>query len=324
VSKRRPSIVTQLQRSLPVGARVLVAVSGGRDSAVLLDALHRVRRLLQLHLEVCHIDHRLRAGSAKDALFVQRQSLKYGIVCHVVRLGPRPPGSNMEAWARAERYATFARLIEKQRLTFVVTAHNANDVAETLLIRLLANKEANSIDKLDPSRGCLRPLLGVTRAQIDQYAQEHEVEFIDDPSNTDTRLVRNRIRHKLLPMLQHEFDPAIVWSLAQRATSLDADCDALQSLADSEVRALGELQLQNRAWLKRVCARLSGLPGALQWRVVERIFEPLVGFALGERRSVAALVLFSGECPQVQLTHGVLVRRGSSGLEVVHTVPPAA
>jgi tRNA(Ile)-lysidine synthase len=301
---------------------VLVAVSGGRDSAVLLDALSRVKRLLQLHLEVCHVDHRLRADSEVDATFVQKRCDEYGVVCHVVRLGPRPPRSNMEGWARSERYKAFARIMKKQRLAHVVTAHNANDVAETLLIRLFANKEPNSIDRADSTRGCLRPLLGVTRGQIDEYVEKYQISYIDDPTNQDTRLVRNRIRHRLLPMLSAEFDPSIIWSLAQRAGSLDADCEALQTLAEAEVRALGSFRMQHRGWLTRASRRIAELPYALQWRVIERIFEPLVGFALGERRSVAAVGLFSGESPQVQLTRGVVVRRCVDGLEVVNSQPP--
>jgi tRNA(Ile)-lysidine synthase len=322
VSRRRPSIVTHLQHSIPTGARLLVAVSGGRDSAVLLHALARVQRLLKLHLEVCHVDHKLRDSSSADAEFVQRICQRYEVDCHVVQLSARPARANMEAWARNERYASFSRIMKKRRLSCVVTAHNANDVAETLLIRLFANKELNSIDRVDSSRGCLRPLLGVSRAQIDEYATKHAIEYVDDPSNEDTRIVRNRIRHKVLPLLVAEFDSSIVWSLAERAGSLDADCEALQWTADQVVDELGALRFQSRSWLARASKRLVGLPSALQWRVIERIFQPVVGFALGERRSIAALALFLEKSPRVQLTRGVVISRGAAGLELLNSVPP--
>jgi tRNA(Ile)-lysidine synthase len=307
VARRRPSIITQIKQTIPAKARVLVAVSGGRDSCVLLHALTRVRRLLKLHIEVCHIDHRLRPESGKDADFVAALSEQLGVTYHVVPLGPKPARANMEAWARAERYRAFERVMSESKLDLLATAHNANDVAETLLMRLMANKELNSIERFDPRRRCVRPLLGVTRPQIDDYVASSKVQFVEDPSNSDTVLVRNRIRHKLLPILTSEFDPSMVWILSERASSIDRDCEALQHLAAQEAAALGALELKNRSWLERAALRLKSLPEALAWRVAERLIEPWFGYPIGERRSGALLGVLRGDCTRVQLERGIVL-----------------
>lgn len=316
MARRRPNIITQVKQSIPEKARVLVAVSGGRDSCVLLHALARVQRLLRLHLEVCHIDHRLRPESASDADFVANLCGQLGVACHVVGLGPKPARANMEAWARAQRYQAFERLMAERRLDVLVTAHNANDVAETLLMRLMANKELNSIERFDPRRRCVRPLLGVTREQIDEYVARNNVPFVEDPTNADTAMVRNRIRHKVIPLLTRDFDPSMVWILSERAASIDSDCEALQQLAAQEAAALGELELKSRTWLAAAVLRLKELPEALAWRVAERLIEPWFGYPIGERRSRGVLAVLRGDVARVQLDRGVVLEVIAGSLRV--------
>ncbi len=314
MARRRPSILTQVKEAVPEHSRVLVAVSGGRDSCVLLHALTRVKRLLKLYIEVCHIDHGLRPESGQDADFVCSLAAQMGVPCHVVVLGRKPARANMEAWARSERYRVFGRVMSECDLSVLATAHNANDVAETLLMRLMANKELNSIERFDPRRRLVRPLLGVTRAQIDEYVDRSGVQFVEDPSNADVALVRNRIRHKLVPLLTNEFDPSMVWILSERAASLDRDCEALQHLATQEATELGALELKNRDWLARAQLRLQALPEGLAWRVAERLIEPWFGYPIGERRSVVLLGLLRGESVRVQLERGVVLEVAAGSL----------
>jgi tRNA(Ile)-lysidine synthase len=321
VARRRATIITRVKQTLPAGSKVLVAVSGGRDSVVLLHALCRVRRLLGLHLEVGHVDHRLRSDSHADAAFVRTLCEELGVVCHVAVLGKKPSRYNMEAWARTERYRALQQMMTDRGLGVLVTAHNANDVAETLLIRLVANKELNSIDAHDERRACVRPLLGISREQIDEYVRAEGISFVEDPSNSNTDLVRNRVRHTLLPLIVEHFDPSAVWSLADRAASLDRDCEALQQLAADEVKKVGPLALNSPRWLTRAQATLQELPYALAWRVAERLLEPLIGYLLGERRSAALLGVLVGEVGSMQLERGVILERGAGGLRWAGDAP---
>ena len=317
MARRRRSIETALKQEIPRESGVLIALSGGRDSMVLLDAVLRVQGLLKLKVEALHVDHGLRASSADDARFVQDQCLDRGVPCLVERLGPKPSRANMEAWGRQQRYRHLRETLTARALDWSLTAHTANDVAETLVIKLLANKELTTIERRDDRRRCLRPLLDISREQINEYAERFSVPFIDDPSNADTTLVRNRVRHSLLPVLEREFDPSAAWILAERARSIGADCDALASMADREAEALGALVEADPAWLTRCAERLRKLPEALGWRIAQKLVQPLVGFEVGEKGALEALKLLRGEVETLQLKQGIEVLRDRFGVRVL-------
>lgn len=305
MARRRPSILTALRSHIPCDSKVLVAVSGGCDSIVLLDAVLRVRRMLGITVEVCHVDHALRRSSVDDAAFVSAACDGYGVPCHVVRLGSKPAGENMEAWARNERYRVLSDIRTGQGCDWVLTAHTASDVAETFLMRVVARKELGTIAEVDQRRRCLRPLLEASREEIYEYAARYGVRWVEDPSNEDTRIVRNRIRHTLIPLLRREFDPSITWIVAEQAASVAEDVAALRWMAEQVVTELGPLQEGSAEWTKRAEAVLAGLPGGLQWRVVELLMVPHVGYRVGERRAQAALRVVLGDERSLQLTKGV-------------------
>lgn len=314
MSRRRTSIITALKSRVPLGAKLLVAVSGGRDSVVLLHGLLQVRRLLKLVVEVCHIDHGFRATSGDDAVFVESVCRESVVPCHVVRLPPKPEGENLEAWARRCRYREFSRILDERGLDLVVTAHNANDVAETLLMRLIANKGLNSIEEADSDRRCLRPLLGISRDQIDAYVGEHRLSYVEDPSNAELSFVRNRIRHRLLPLLVAEFDPSAVWTLAEQAQALAEDCDALECVARKAVARTGPVVQGSSDWVVRCRAELEGAPPGLQWRVVQLLFSPLVGFPIGRSKARVIQGVLEGRQPSVQLDAHTELTCGASGV----------
>jgi|LakMenEpi03Aug12_release.lakeMendotaPanAssembly.Ray.scaffolds.fasta_scaffold03917_22 tRNA(Ile)-lysidine synthase len=317
MARRRRSIETALKQDIPTGSGVLVALSGGRDSMVLMDALLRARGLLKVRVEALHVDHGLRPSSVNDARFVEQHCRERGVPCLIERLGPKPSSANLEAWARQQRYRLLREALVARGLDWAVTAHNANDVAETLVIKLLANKELTTIERRDERRRCLRPLLDISREQIDEYAARLAVPYIDDPSNADVGLVRNRVRHSLMPVLKREFDPSAVWILAERARAIAADCNALEALAAIEEQSLGSLTEADPAWLARCAERLGCLPDALAWRVAQRLVLPLVGYEVGEKGSLEALKLLRGELDSLQLKQGIEVLRDRFGLRVL-------
>ena len=310
MARRRQSILTTLKHRIPKGERILVALSGGKDSSALLHGLLKVRRLLDLHIEACHVDHGLRKESGEDAAFVANECEKLGVICHVAKLGKRPAQSNMEAWARQERYRVFREVMERESLTLLVTAHNANDVAETLLMRLFANKELTTIEESDQRRRCLRPFLGVSREQIEEFVAEHRIPFVEDPSNRDTTMVRNRIRRRVLPLLEKEFDPSMVWILAERAQTLASDCEALHYVADGSADRIGAVAFNNKVWLERCRKELSTLPYAIKWRVVQLLFTPIFGHTLGEARARALLGVLEGVSTALDLGGGAVLETG--------------
>jgi tRNA(Ile)-lysidine synthase len=284
---------------------------------VLLHALLEVRRLLGIHVEVCHVNHRLRQSSDADADFVAKWCRAQQLECHVICLESRPKGENLEAWARAQRYAAFRQVMSDRALDVLCTAHTANDVAETLLMRLLANKELTSIEEYDPRRRCIRPLTDNTREQINEYVSRYRLPFVEDPTNEDVSFVRNRVRHEVLPLLADRFDPSIVWILAERARSLAADSDALGSLAASLVESVGVLQERDAEWLARLRDVLETASSAVQWRVVQLLLTPLFGHTIGEAKARVIVDVIVEGVGTVQMENGKRLAINGDGLEVV-------
>lgn len=285
---------------------------------VLLHALLKVKRLMELHIEVCHVDHGLRADSHQDALFVRNMCEAWYVAYHTVRLPAKPARDNLEAWARRHRYEAFSDIMFKCGLNCLVTAHTANDAAETLLMRLIANKELNTIEPFDPKRRCVRPLLENTREQVDNYVKQYELSYVDDPSNIDTTFVRNRVRHELLPVMAERFDPSIVWILAERAQSVAADCAALQELGQAVAEGIGDVRQADVRWLMDCRKALALSSAAVQWRAVQALFVPLLGFSVGEGRARAILQVLKGEVASVSLDQGAVLTAGPGGLKLTN------
>ena len=316
MARRRQSILTTLKQRIPVGESVLVALSGGKDSSALLHGLLKVRRLLDIRVEACHVDHALRRESVEDAAFVASMCENLGVVCHVARLGKRPPQANMEAWARAERYRALKEVMERESLNLLVTAHNANDVAETILMRLFANKELTTIEESDQRRRCVRPLLGISRDQIEEFVRQYEIPFVEDPSNADTAMVRNRVRKKVLPLLERDFDPSMVWILSERAQSIAADCEALQYVAEGAADRIGAVAFRDKTWLERCRRELRPLPYAIKWRVAQVLFTPILGHTVGEPRARALAHLLEGAQHSLDLGGGAVLSSEDGGKSI--------
>ena len=317
MAKRRISINTAILRHIPRDEGVLVAVSGGRDSMVLLSALLASQGALSARIEVAHIDHGLRPNSGDDARFVAESCTRLGVLCHVIKLTTGPGAENVEAWARRERYAALNAVVMDRKLGVIATAHNANDVAETLLMRLIAKKELTSIEQSDPRRRVVRPLLEISRDQIDEYVREFQVAFVEDPTNIDTGFVRNRIRHELLPLLADRFDPSIVWILAEQGRSLALDSEALRATAADIIADIGEVRQMDRRWLEGCQSRLTTVPYGIGWRVVQALFAPLLGFVVGESKAAAIMGVLQGRDSSVDLGGGRSLEVRDGGVRLV-------
>ncbi len=237
---RRVSLVNRVAKALReggvrAGARLLVAVSGGVDSMVLLDALARLRTVLDLRLCVAHVHHGLRvpAGNA-DAAFVTSEAARRGLPAHVIRLDPtaRRRGDSVQAWAREARYQGLEAVRGQVRASRVLTAHTQDDQAETVLLNLLRGTGPRGLAGIPSSRDrILRPLLSVSRREVEAYATRHQVPYREDASNASDAYRRNHVRHHLLPLLATTYNPRIVESLATLAALIREDDAALAAAA---------------------------------------------------------------------------------------------
>ncbi len=219
------------------GQRLLVAVSGGVDSMTLLEVLAGLRDRLGLRLSVAHVHHGLRGRAAdRDAAFVVTEAARRGLAASVCRLFPaeRPRGESLQVWARVARYGCLETIADRERASWIAVAHTQDDQAETVLLHLLRGTGSRGLRGIPPvRRRILRPLLSVSRADVEAYAAERHLAFRTDASNASDVYRRNRVRHHLLPLLAAEYNPRIVESLASLATQLSEDEATLTTLANS-------------------------------------------------------------------------------------------
>ncbi len=211
---------------LTAGEKVIVAVSGGVDSMVLLDVMERLSRKLEVELHLAHLDHQLRPDSAADADFVEEVARQRGLACTRgrvdVALCARQQGMSLEEAGRWLRYQFFDQVALEQGSEKIALGHHAGDQAETLLLRLLRGSGTGGLGAMEVVREgrYLRPLLGCQRSAIEAYARAGCIEFREDISNQDLRFVRNRIRGELIPYLQQHYNANIIQVLGRTAQIL--------------------------------------------------------------------------------------------------------
>jgi len=220
VRQLRQRLVFQLQR-FPSITRLVVAYSGGLDSTALLHAVVAVQRQSRPHasqstfprIEAVHVNHDLSTVSNQwvDHCRVQCEALDVPLHCRAVRVdneagdsgaGVSGPGKIPEASARRARYRAFAELLDEQ--SALLLAHHQDDQAETVLMRLMRGAGPAGLSGMPEERrlgrGWLwRPLLALSRAQLEQYAMALGVSWVDDESNADPRMDRNHVRHRVVP-----------------------------------------------------------------------------------------------------------------------------
>jgi tRNA(Ile)-lysidine synthase len=213
----------QVARFLRPGDRVGVAVSGGADSVALLLLLQELYEKLGVVLSVVHFNHKLR-GKASDAdeQFVAKLAAKHGLKFHAasvhVAKKAKKERANLEDTARRARYDYFRALVESGALTRIAVAHTADDQAETVLAHILRGTGLTGLGGIHPVAGpIIRPLLKIRRGKLQVYLRAKKQKWREDATNRDTTRTRARIRRKLLPFLEKQFQPAVVEHLTTLA-----------------------------------------------------------------------------------------------------------
>ncbi len=199
--------------------KIIVGVSGGIDSVVLLDLLMELKSREHLEIAVAHINHRLRdEESDEDERFVKKLAEEYSIECFVHGADTKAfmveHKTSLQVGAREIRYKFFETVKILKNFTKIATAHNANDNAETVLFNLLRGSGANGLGGIPVKRNdIVRPLLFAERSEIEQYAKLKSLKFREDSSNIKDYYTRNFIRHSILPQIREKVNPGIVGTL---------------------------------------------------------------------------------------------------------------
>lgn len=223
------SLRDYIQKSgmISTGERVIVAVSGGIDSMVLLDVLHAIRSELSLTLAIGHCNHQLRGNeSDEDEAFVRATAQRYGIECYIEQTSTEKIADtekkSLQETARELRYTFLQKLRSSSGFDVIATAHHADDNTETMLFNMFRGAGVQGLSGIPAIRkdACIiRPLLFATRDDIASYAKEQDIQFREDSSNANTEYTRNYLRHTLIPSIREHINPNLTATL-QRTSEL--------------------------------------------------------------------------------------------------------
>ena len=242
------------------GDRIICAVSGGADSVALLWCMWMLRDKLDITVEAAHFNHHLRgAESDRDEQFVRDFCDFHDIPLHVGGGTVVPGKKGLEAAARDARYA-FLRALNGT----IATAHTADDNAETLLLHLIRGSGLRGLGGITPKTdGLIRPMLDVTRTEVEEYLAKNWISHVEDSSNAGDAFLRNRIRHEVMPLLKRE-NPCLAVNLSAMARRLRQDEDCLAQLASAlDARSVSALRETHPALRRRALdafLKANGLP----------------------------------------------------------------
>jgi tRNA(Ile)-lysidine synthase len=317
-------VIGALDRHSIDSGRMLVAVSGGRDSMVLLDVLRRASLARGIELIVGHVNHGLRGvESDADEAAVRKTAKGAALEFGTRRVWPEgeQAGRNsrtrptLEEASRNLRKQALEEMAAELECCWIATAHHAGDQAETVLMRLLRGTGPDGLAAMAPvSRdGCwLKPRLGAMPEAIRDWADREKVAWREDRSNQDRRFARNRLRHDLIPELEATFNPQILRSLVHLAEAQRRDLEWIEGLvaeaAEEKIRVeTSGIRLTIDGW--------RAVPDALARRLVRRC---LVDAGLGReitRAHLERMLAFlrlgreAGRDKRVELPDGFLLRR---------------
>ncbi len=248
------------------GEALFIGLSGGCDSVVLLHLLCQAG--LAGRLSAIHVNHGLSANADTWADFCTTycQSLGVSLICCSVTVD-RNTGQGLEAAARQARYAAFAQTLPAG--ASLLLAQHRGDQAETVLFNLLRGAGVAGAAAMRDERGLgtgrlLRPLLDVSRAEIEAYAQQHELNWIEDESNVDIRFTRNLLRHEVLTVINQYF-PHAESALARAAANFAEASDLLDDLAAQDWLHVADGEMARLLELRSLS--LSRLKNLLRWRL---------------------------------------------------------
>jgi tRNA(Ile)-lysidine synthase len=296
-------VVTAIERSgaIAPGERVLALLSGGADSVCLVHALRE--SLGAGRVTALHVDHGLRDAATRDERHCAALCLSLGVGLRVERVDV-PTRGNLEAAARAARYAAAERVRRELGLDVVATGHTATDQVETVLYRLVSSPGRRALLGMATRRDRLaRPLLEVTADETRAYCRELDLDWVEDETNQDRALARNRIRLEVLPQLRR-VHPAAEQNVLATAAHLREEHEVLEQAVDLALRDAGAGGSPPSVEF----ARLAGLPDALRRLVLRRLAEEAAGEPLPiGMAELAAIerVAAGGGTAQVDLGRGV-------------------
>jgi tRNA(Ile)-lysidine synthase len=276
------------------GTGIVVAVSGGVDSMVLLDLL--VQEAGE-RLFVAHFNHQLRgAESDGDQALVEERARHYGVTC---RIGTADTGEEaarqrigIQEAARNLRYSFFRRVVQETGARCIATGHQADDNAETILLHLFRGTGIQGMSGIRPSGdGLIRPLLFARRKEVEAYAQESGISFRNDSSNASDAYTRNALRHRVIPLIEELISPAVIDTVNRAGAHFLAVAEYLA--AETEKRFTECITGTSDDEIRLDATRVTTLPGIIGELVIARAAEIVAARKLEDVQVRAILDLVS-------------------------------
>ncbi|MDD2554889.1 MAG: tRNA lysidine(34) synthetase TilS [Syntrophaceticus sp.] len=299
------------------GMRVVVGVSGGADSVALLSVLRELAPSFSMELHVAHLNHLLRDEAGDDAAFVQRfaHSLEIPVTVGYARVadyGRRNKMSTEEA-ARWARYRFLGHVARKVGAPRIAVGHHLGDQVETVIFNFLRGAGPAGIAGIPVhNRGVVRPLLGVTREEIENYCSSLGLSWCTDLTNLTTDYQRNRIRVELLPYLRQSFNPRVDRAVAQTAEIISEEDKVMDHLAAFLLKGI---TVEEQGELRVSLDEFLSLPLALQRRMLRKVIRRQGGrlrdFGYHNYNDCLSYLEVPHTCGELHLPHGWRLIKGS-------------
>lgn len=308
------------------GARVLCAVSGGLDSMCLLHWMAHWGRKAGFEVCAAHFNHGLRSTADRDERFVRDQCRRWSIPLTAGRgdaaAEAARAGLSTEEAARNLRYGFLKETGDRERCSAILTAHHADDNAETMLLNLIRGTGLRGLCGIPRQRdGIVRPFLEISRAQLADYAAAHHIPHVEDETNADPEAAaRNLLRLQVMPLLR-QINPAAVENMTRCAGILTREEQALEQMA----RSLAAQAKEEPGTVVIPCAVLAQAPPGVAERAALLLLERAAGHRKDLTAAHGAAVTALARAPrpggQAVLPYGITARRGKYALYLERRLP---
>ncbi len=315
--------IREALKNEPNGSRLLLAVSGGLDSIVMLDIVADLASEKDFTLVVGHVDHSLRPESRQDAEFVLSLSAHLGLTaCHLTVDTPalaREKKLSREAAARKLRYQALNEIADSEHCHRILTAHTADDSAETFLMRFIQSPDWWEWTSIPKERGrILRPMLSVLREQVRHYAENRGLEWREDSTNQNTGYRRNYLRLKVLPIMAEEGADIDSCALSRAGAKIQEISSSLLNQADEFVREeAGDRQNEKLLAIPDIFYYFNMIPWApVERAAAELLRDPELRWPAWRRRQVTSFIAGRGPKRTLTLDGNLFLHRYGSKLVV--------
>lgn len=248
----------------------------------LLSLLNHLKHDLGIRLHVAHFNHRLRPTALRDQSFVEKTAKALSIPFSVgeTRTLKNKTGSLEEA-ARLERLHFFSKVIKKTGFDMIALAHTHDDLAETILMRIIRGSGLQGLRAIQPCSDIdglrvVRPLLEQTRRDVMEYLRHNKIAYKNDPTNRQLKFFRNKVRHHLLPLLEKDYNPNMKETLVKLSQTISADYDYIQRQTDDLFRKICVVHPKKQTVQLKITVFLKQ-PDSLRWMLLRSIYRTLKG-----------------------------------------------